>query len=127
MTIAAQAMKINLRLVLPPLLVLNALATPANAGRGLGASEQGATVFLVKTVAPSMKLVDAQIRYNDGDILAGLFKINCKTQKILPTNYRLLNKNGLLKKSGKAWDVAFSPKWKGESELVDYACSVSDF
>jgi len=92
MTIAAQAMKINLRLVLPPLLVLNALATPANAGRGLGASEQGATVFLVKTVAPSMKLVDAQIRCNDGDILAGLFKINCKTQKILPTNYRLLNK-----------------------------------
>lgn len=120
-------MNINLRFELPSLLVLNALATPANAGRGLGASEQGATVFSVKTVAASIKLVDAQIRYNDGDILISLFKINCKTQKILPTSYHLLNKNGILKKFGKAWDVAFSPKWKGESELVDYACSVSDF
>jgi hypothetical protein len=99
-----------------------------HAGRGLGASGEGATVFAVKSSSPKgLKLADAQLIYNDGDVLTGVFRVYCPTRMIRPTGYTLWSKYGKIKKQGAWWDPAFPPKWRPEYELVQTVCSSGDY
>ena len=101
---------------------------PDIAGRGLGANRSSIDVYSVKkTATPGLRITDAQIRYDDGDLLSAKFRINCRTGSIQPTNYRLTSETGKIKKQGALWDPPFAPKWRQEHELVKFTCENQPF
>jgi len=82
-----------------------------------------ATVYQVsESTPPGLKIVNAELVYNDGDVLTGDFRVYCPTSMIRPTNYILKNSQGALKKQGSWWEPAFQPKWEAERSLVRQAC-----
>jgi len=86
-------------------------------------SNDTATIFQVsESTPPGLKIVNAELVYNDGDVLTGDFRVYCPTSMIRPTNYTLKNSQGALKKQGSWWEPAFQPKWEAERSLVRQAC-----
>jgi hypothetical protein len=82
-----------------------------------------ATVYQVsESTRPGLKIVNAELVYNDGDVLTGDFRVYCPTSMIRPTNYTLKNSQGALKNQGSWWEPAFQPKWEAERSLVRQAC-----
>ena len=82
-----------------------------------------ATIFQVsESTPPGLKIVNAKLVHNDGDVLTGDFRVYCPTSMIRPTNYVLKNAQGALKKQGSWWEPAFQPKWEVERMLVRQAC-----
>lgn len=82
-----------------------------------------ATVYQVsESTPPGLKIANATLIYNDGDVLSGDFRIYCPTSMIRPTNYILKDSQGTIKKQGQWWEPAFQPKWEAEHELVNYTC-----
>jgi hypothetical protein len=117
---------------LAAILALHACAvmtySEAMASKGPEGNRIGATAFAVKSSSPrGLKIANAQLVYNDGDALTGVFRVYCPTRTIRPTSYTLWSKYGKIKKQGAWWDPAFPPKWKPEYELVQTVCSSGDY
>ena len=82
-----------------------------------------ATILQIsESTPPGLKIANAKLIYNDGDVLTADFRIYCPTSMIRPTNYMLKNSQGALKKQGSWWEPAFQPKWEAERSLVRQAC-----
>lgn len=69
-----------------------------------------------------LKLVKAQLIYNDGDVLSAVFRVYCPTQMIRPTQFKLVDATGQVKKQGDWWDPAFTPRWQAEKRLIAKVC-----
>jgi len=124
---ATEAKNLPIRLLLSLTVILFS-SSEALASRGLGSDPQQINILAIKSIAPNgLKLAQGWVTYNDGDTLTGVFRIYCPTKMIRPTNYKLQDRNGIVKQTGKWWQESFKPKWNVEYELVRYVCSSSDF
>jgi hypothetical protein len=82
-----------------------------------------ARIFTITDSTPQgLKIVDAELIYNDGDSLVASFRVYCPTSLIRPTNFILKSSDGLTKKEGSWWEPAFRPKWEPERSLIRQAC-----
>ncbi|NEQ35351.1 MAG: hypothetical protein F6K40_03110 [Okeania sp. SIO3I5] len=71
---------------------------------------------------PGLYLATATLKYDDGDVLKGDFRVYCPTSTIRPTNYVLTDKNGNVKKQGEWWEPAFEAKYSAEKSLITLVC-----
>ena len=109
-------------------IALAIVQSPSMAGRGLGAKPTQVNILAIQSIKPNgLKLAQGWIRYNDGDVLTGIFRIYCPTKMIRPTNYILKDRLGVVKREGLWWDPAFPAKWDVEQKLVNYTCKAIDF
>jgi len=67
-------------------------------------------------------LVSTTLIYSDGDRLSADFRIYCPTSTIRPTNYMLVDGTGTVKKQGKWWEPAFTPRYDSEFKLIKKVC-----
>ncbi|MGB3507787.1 MAG: hypothetical protein WBA93_00785, partial [Microcoleaceae cyanobacterium] len=71
---------------------------------------------------PGLYLATTTLKYDDGDVLKGDFRVYCPTSTIRPTNYVLLDKYGHVKKQGQWWESAFEAQYLPEKMLITLVC-----
>ena len=86
-------------------------------------NSEGAEISQIEHGSPKgLKIANAVVTYNDGDVLSGKFRVYCPTSQIRPIDYILRSSSGTTKKSGTWWAESFAPKYQAERELVAKVC-----